>query len=223
MKLSRSFSRSRAVRVGAVALTLTLAAASAARRAHALTGDVLALDPITMNQALTYNWDSNPNSTVVQAPLNFSPTTRTAYTQASPLNLPCDVNWLATGMSFRNVSTAGLYAEMGGSVYVNGDEHQPLTNVFGQTEPLATLTPLVAPGAVSTGGFIFIAQPPLYDFLPSQFPANTPLKIRMIVRGYNDPAYDVTRGGFFLSARIPESVVWNNTWFVWVRRSCPAP
>ena len=94
--------------------------------------------------------------------------------------------------------------------------------MFGQTEPLATLPTLLAPNAVGTGGFIFVAQPPLYDFLPSQLPANVPIKMRMIVRPFSDPTYDTTRGGFSLSALIPESTVWNNTYFVWIRRSCPA-
>ena len=50
-----------------------------------------------------------------------SPTNRSAYSQAAPLDLPCDLTRLATGMSFRNVDTSGLYVEMGGSLYVNGD------------------------------------------------------------------------------------------------------
>ncbi len=208
---------------------LTLAAAAltagalASRSAQALTGDVMLVDPINVPQALSYNSASSGSSTPTQITLSFSPTTRSAYTQAAPLDLPCDLTWLATGMAFRNVSASGVYAEIGGSLYVNGDERRPLTNVYGQTEPYATLSPLVAPNAMSAGGFIFVAPPPLYDFLPTQLPANVPLKIRMLVRAYNDTAYDSSRGGYFVSARVPEPIVWNNTYFVWIRRSCPSP
>ncbi len=213
----------RALKLFTLAAAALTAGALATRSAQALTGDVLLVDPINVPQALSYNGASSGSSTPTQITLSFSPTTRSAYTQAAPLDLPCDLTWLATGMAFRNVSTSGVYAEMGGSLYVNGDEHQPLTNVYGQTEPYATLSPLVAPNAMSSGGFIFVAQPPLYDFLPTQLPANVPLKIRMLVRAYNDTAYDTSRGGYFVSARVPESVIWNNTYFVWIRRSCPSP
>jgi hypothetical protein len=80
----------------------------------------------------------------------------------------------------------------------------------------------VAPGALSSGGFIFVAPLPLVSWLPSQIPANVPVKVRMFVRPFSDTTYDTARGGFSLSNLIPETTVWNNTWFLWIRRTCPA-
>ena len=221
MSAKRTRESRRARRVSLLAGAVMLGSSLAAGVAHAVVGDRLLIDPQTMPQAISYNWASNPSSAPTQFNLTFSPTTRSAYTQAAPLDLPCDVNWLATGMSFRNVGSQGLYVEMGGSVYVNGNERQPIANVYSQTEAFAPLAPELLPNNVGTGGFIFIAQPPLYNYLPSQFPANVPLKIRMIVRPFSSTAYDTTRGGYFLSSQIPENPIYNNTWFLWVRRTCP--
>lgn len=213
--------RSRAVRallvlgVGAVALS--------GRRADAVVTDALAIDLATHQQGIAWNWASNPSpGNYSYQNLTFNPSTRTAYTQAAPLSLPCDVNQLSIGMAFRNVGAQPLYGELSGTIAINGDEHDLLTNLYGQTEPHAALNNvLVPPSGVSTGGFIFIALPPLYDFATEQLPANVPLKIRMRVAGYTDSAYDTSRGGYFLSSLISESTVWNNAWALWVRRTCP--
>ncbi len=206
----------------ALAAAALFACGLTARAAHALTGDYLVVEPNTTTMALYYNWASNTAPAGTTINLAFSPTTRTAYTQAAPLALPCDLTQFNTGMVFRNVSSQSLYVEMGGRLYINGDERQPITNVYGQTEALAPISAPLAAGAVGTGGFIFVAQPPLFDFLASQLPANVPLKVRMFVRGYTDTAWDFSRGGFFASAAVPETVVWNNTYFAWVRRTCPS-
>ena len=190
--------------------------------ASATQADVLAIDLPAATQDIAFNWASNPSpSTPTQFHLTFSPTTRSAYTQAAPLNLPCDVNQLAVGMFFHNVGSTAIYPEMSGTVAINGDEHNLIANVFNQTEPHAPENLLLQPGATGSGGFIFMALPPLYDFTPDQFPANVPLKLRMRVAGYSDSAYDPARGGFSLANLVGESVVWNNAWTVWVQRTCP--
>lgn len=194
----------------------------AAPGAHATNADVLAIDLATMSQSIAFNWASNPSpATQTQVALSFSPTTRTAYTQAAPLQLPCDVNQLSVGMSFRNISGQALYPEMSGTVAINGAEGNLITNVYGQTEPHAPSQLFVQPGTVGTGGFIFIALPPLYDYTTEQFPANVPLKIRMRVAGFTSTDYDVYRGGFYLNNQIAESVIWNNAYAIWVKRVCP--
>lgn len=206
----------RALAVVAAAVPL-LAGASA----YAVLSDRVAIDLTTHAQTVVFNWASNPSSQATSVPLTFSPTTRSAYSQSAPLPLPCDVSFLAIGMSFQNVGSDAFYAEQAGTVAVRGDEHNLLTNVFGQTEPLAPLNYALQPGAVGTGGFIFIAQPPLYDFTTEQFPANVPLKLRMLVRPFSSTAYDTSRGGYALSGLLSESPIYNNAWTVWVQRTCP--
>lgn len=210
-------------RVAAVLGAALLASSLAGGVAHAVAGDPLLVDPFTTVQQLSYNWASNPAGTATNLNLTFSPQTRSAYTQAAPLDLPCDLNWLATGVNFRNTHDAALHVELGGQMRVNGVEGSTIPNAYGQMEGFAPLMPSVAPGASGGGGFIFVAPLPLVSWLPSQIPANVPIKIRMFVRPFSDTTYDPARGGFSLSNLIPESTVWNNTWFLWIRRTCPTP
>ncbi|MFO0604031.1 MAG: hypothetical protein U0324_12695 [Polyangiales bacterium] len=207
--------------VAAALGALVLAGSLGHGDAHALAGDVVVVDPFDGHQQLSYNWASNPSGEPVLLNPTFSTTTRSAYTQAAPLDLPCDLNWLAAGVTFRSVHDAPLYGEIGGMMRVNGVESAVIPNYYGQNEGFAPLMPPVAPGASSGGGFIFVAQLPLVSWAAEQIPANVPIKIRMFMRGFSANTYDVPRGGFSAANQIPEATVWNNTWFLWIRRSCP--
>lgn len=201
---------------------LALASALVVVPAHATTGDTLATDLAVMPQFLDYNWASNPAAAGPHIALPFTLNRRMAYSQEAPLQLPCDVDALSVGMSFRNVGADPVYVELSGTLAINGQESNLIANVYGQTEPHAPLGVLVAPDAVSTGGFIVIARPPYYDFLASQLPANVPVKVRMRSQAFTNSNYDPYRGGYYLSNAVSESVVWNNAFTVWVQRACPA-
>lgn len=176
--------------------------------------------------------------------------TRTAYTAAAPLQIPCDVTFLAIGPVWRNTTTQAFYPEMSASLYVGGDEHVPLANVYGQTRPLAPSNVPTAAGQLGTGGFIFLTPPPLFDFTtdptisdaslgylglpnytsmspstlagfePGYLPANVTLKANVRVRAFSSTAWDPARGGFALANEVVDTVVWNNAYNLWIRRVC---
>lgn len=189
--------------------------------------DAVVMDPSIGRTSITYSSLSNPVQT--SFPVVFTPipcawgtcTTRDAFTKDQPLALPCDVDFLSVGVAFKNVSAQSLYMEWSGALWDMGNEKKPIANAYGQTEIPIADGRLYASGQVGTGGFIFIAQPPLLDFTTSQFPPNVPLRIQMASKGFASPTIDPARGSYALANLVPESVVFNNNFRIWVRRTCP--
>jgi hypothetical protein len=225
---------------------------SALVAATASAADVLAIDlaSAAQGQVIAFASPTVPYTSVDLKPyiaLNF----RTAFSKAAPLTLPCDVDFLAGGISWKNVSGAHVYVEMSGALYYDGNEHRPLVNVWGQTRGLAP-TGITNAGTVGTGGFIFLTAPPLYNFsqdpsivdptlsymsvpgyeamtpsqlapyAPGYIPANVPIKINYRVRAFSNNVYDPARGGYTLSDLVADTVIWSDVYSVWITRSCPA-
>ena len=101
-----------------------------AATAHAAPVDGVVMDPSIGPQAITYH--SLSNSTNTTLPVVFTPPTRDAFTKAAPLMLPCDVSFLAVGVSWKNVSPQSLFVEWAGGVFLNGDEHTKIPDGFGR-------------------------------------------------------------------------------------------
>lgn len=104
--MSSSLSRSLLPRVasGASAATILLAAATALAAT-----DAVVMDPSVGAQSIGFTSASSPTMTAL--PIVFTPPTRDAYTKAAPLQLPCDVDFLSVGVSWKNVSSQPLYVE----------------------------------------------------------------------------------------------------------------
>jgi hypothetical protein len=214
--------------------------------------DILKIDLFdpAAGQSLSYSSPTVPLTTVNLKP-HIPSNLRAAFSKTSPLELPCDVDFLAGGLSWRNISDQPVYVEMSGSVYLVGNESVRLANVFGEVEPHAPLGAPTLAGALGTGGYIFLTAPPLYNFTvddtladitlaylqvpgyadpgtdafddsaPGYLPANVPLKIWYRVRAFTDDTYDHARHGYSLTDLVPDSVVWDDCYTIWVERSCP--
>lgn len=188
-------------------------------QASADVADAVQMDPSIAPQWINYT--SASNSTLVSLQVVFTPPTRDAFTKAAPLQLPCDVDFLAIGVAYKNVSAQPLYIEWGGQLWLEGSEKKKIANVFGQTSQYAATGLLWQPGQVGTGGFIYIAHPPLYNYTTDQFPANVPVRLQQESRGFSAPDIDATRGGYSLTNFVGEGVIWNNNYRIWVQRTCP--
>ncbi len=162
-----------------LALLAVLSSASAA--------DVLKIDLTDTweYQAIGYSSPTVPYTAVDLRP-HIPANQRTAYTKAAPLALPCDVDFLAGGLAWKNVSSQPVYAEMSGALFVNGDEHVRLANVFGQVVAHAPEGAVTPAGALGSGGFIFLAAPPLYNFTVDPTIADVTLGY-LDVPGYDQP------------------------------------
>lgn len=205
--------------VASCAATAALVLAVGPALAAPLVDGVIA-DPSIGSQAITYHATSNP--TDVTLPVVFTPPTRDAFTKAAPLMLPCDVSFLAVGMSWKNITASQpLYIEWAGAVFENGSEKTRIPDAYGRTTAYIADGRLWQPGQVGGGGLIFIAEAPLLSWTAASFPANVPLRLQMETRGFTAPAFDPIRGGYALSNLFQEGVIWNNNYRVWVQRSCP--
>jgi hypothetical protein len=202
--------------IGAAALAGGLLAAASA---YAAATDAVLMDPSIGTQNISFSSASNPALTTL--PVVFTPNTRDAYTKSQPLALPCDVDFLAVGVSFKNISAQPLYIEWSGAVFENGYEKTRIPDAFGRTIVHVADGRLFQPGEVGTGGFIFIAQAPLLSWPASSFPANVPLRLQMESRGFTSPDLDPARGGYSLANLATEDVIWNNNYRIWVKRTCP--
>lgn len=215
--------------------------------------DVLQIDlfDTALNQVLVYSSPTVPVTEIDLKP-HIPSNLRAAFSQADPLELPCDVTFLAGGLSWRNISAQPVYVEMSGSLFMYGAEKVRLANVFGSVEEHAPQNIETAAGAIGTGGYIFLAEPPLYNFsvdeslvditlaylqvpgydqpgtnafvqsAPGYIPANVPLRIWYRIRAFDDNNYDHTRHGYSLDDLVPDSVVWDDCYTIWIERSCPA-
>lgn len=182
--------------------------------------DGVIADPSIGSQAITFHGASDP--TDVTVPVVFTPLTRDAFTKAAPLMLPCDVSFLAVGMSWKNITASQpLYIEWAGAVFDNGSEKTRIPDAYGRTTAFIADGRLWQPGQVGGGGFIFIAEAPLVSWTTASLPANVPLRLQMETRGFTAPAFDPIRGGYALSNLFVEGVIYNNNYRIWVERSCP--
>jgi hypothetical protein len=203
----------------AIATLFVGVAVLGASRASADVADAVQMDPSIAPQWITYSSASNPS--LVTLNVTFTANTRDAYSKTAPLQLPCDVDWLAIGVAYKNVSAQPLYIEWGGQLWLEGSEKKKVANVFGQTSQYAAPGLQWQPGEVGTGGFIYIAHPPLYNYTSDQFPPNVPMRLQLESRGFSAPDYDPSRGGYSLTNLVGEGVIWNNNYRVWVQRTCP--
>lgn len=205
--------------IRATSLYLTVAGVlAAASTAHAATDGVL-VDPSIGGQSIT--WWSASDPTPHTLPIVYTPPTRDAFTKAAPLALPCDVSFLAVGISWKNVSAQPLFIEWAGAVFYNGSEKTKIPDGFGRPVVYVADGRLWQPGEVGNGGFIFIAEPPLLSWTSDSFPANVPLRLQMETRGFTSDQIDPVRGGYALAHLFPEDIIWNNNHRVWVQRTCP--
>lgn len=202
------------------ALLCTLAASAALASPGASTAgfDAVRMDPTVGAQAIGF---ASPTSPYQSLPIVFTPPTRDAYTKAQPLQLPCDVDFLAVGVAFKNISAQPLYIEWSGAVYLNGNEKTPIPDGFGRPVVHIADGRLFQPGEVGSGGFIHIAQAPLLSWPADSLPANVPLRLQMESRGFTRPDFDHARGGYDLANLASETEIWNNNYRVWVQRTCP--
>lgn len=191
----------------------------AAGGAYAAPVDAVLMDPSIGAQNVTFK--SASSSTATTLPVVFTANTRDAYTKAQPLSLPCDVDFLAVGVSFKNISAQPLHIEWSGAVFLNGSEKTRIPDAFGRTIVHIADGRLFQPGEVGSGGFIFIAQAPLLSWTAASFPANVPLRLQMESRGFTSPELDPVRGGYSLANLAAEDVIWNNNYRIWVQRTCP--
>ena len=202
-------------------LSLTVAGLGlglAAGTAQAAPDGVL-MDPSIGAQSITYWSASDP--TPHSLPIVYTPPTRDAFTKTAPLALPCDVSFLAVGLSWKNVSAQPLYIEWAGGVFYNGSERTKIPDGYGRSMVYVADGRLHQPGAVSGGGFIFIAEEPLLSWPATSFPANVPLRLQLETRGFTSDAIDPVRGGYALAHLFAEDIIWNNNHRVWVQRTCP--
>lgn len=220
--------------------------------ASASAADILQIDLFdpALSQTLVYSSPTVPTTSVNLRP-HIPSNLRAAFSQAAPLELPCDVDFLAGGLSWRNISSQPVYVEMSGSLFMYGAERVRLANVFGSVEEHAPQNVQTAAGAIGTGGYIFLTAPPLYNFsldeslvditlaylqvpgydqpgtnafadsAPGYIPANVPLRIWYRLRAFSDDNYDHARHGYSLTDLVPDSVVWDDCYTIWVERSCP--
>lgn len=197
----------------------TLTALLTASTAFAAPADAVLMDPSVGAQTIAYSSAAKPGLTSL--PVVFTPPTRDAYTKALPLELPCDVDSLAVGVSFKNVSAQPLYIEWSGAVFENGDEKTRIPDAFGRKVVHIADGRQFGPGEVGSGGLLFIAQAPLLSWPAASFPANVPLRLQLESRGFTSNAIDALRGGYDLANQASEDVIWNNNYRIWVQRTCP--
>lgn len=181
--------------------------------------DAVIMDPAIGSQTFSFRSPSQP--ALITLPVVFTVPTRDAYTKAQPLQLPCDVDFLSVGVSFKNISAQPLYIEWSGAVFENGNEKTRIPDGFGQSVAHIADGRLFQPGEVGNGGFIFIAQSPYLSWTAASFPANVPLRLQLESRGFVDGALDPVRGGYSLDNLFVENVIWNNNYRIWVQRTCP--
>lgn len=196
-----------------------LAALLPASAALAAPVDAVLMDPSVGAQTITFSSAAKAGQT--SHPVVFTPPTRDAYTKALPLELPCDVDSLAVGVSFKNISAQPLYVEWSGAVFENGSEKTRIADGFGRTEVHIADGRQFLPGEVGSGGFLFIAPAPLLSWPAASFPANVPLRLQLESRGFTSNVIDPARGGYALANQAPEDVIWNNNYRIWVQRTCP--
>jgi hypothetical protein len=199
--------------------TATLTALLTASTAFAAPADAVLMDPSVGAQTIAYSSAAKPGLTSL--PVVFTPPTRDAYTKALPLELPCDVDSLAVGVSFKNVSAQPLYIEWSGAVFENGDEKTRIPDAFGRKVVHIADGRQFGPGEVGSGGLLFIAQAPLLSWAAASFPANVPLRLQLESRGFTSNVIDALRGGYDLANQASEDVIWNNNYRIWVQRTCP--
>lgn len=187
--------------------------------------DAVLMDPSV--GSLSMQWTSASNPTLTSIPVVFTPVacgagmcaTRDVGTKTQPVQIPCDTDFLAVGVAWKNVSSQPLYIEWGGALWNMGDEKKPIPDAFGRSEVGIGDGRLFAPGEVGTGGFIFTIQPPYVSW--PELPANVPLRIQMTSKGFTSPTIDPARGSYALANEVPEDIIWNNNFRIWVRRTCP--
>lgn len=233
-----------------IALSFLAAAAFAPQLASA--ADVLAIDlfdPVQL-QTITYASPTTMMTTVDVRP-HIPSNLRAAFSADEPLELPCDVSFLASGLSWENVGDDTVFVELSAIATIGGESAR-LADRFGSTEPKAPEYLPLLPGAVGTGGLIWLAPAPLISYTtdanladaslaymdipgygtpgstayansaPGYFPENESIKLRYRLRAFSDTVYDFQRGGFDTAFQVPDSAVWDDCYVVWVRRSCPA-
>lgn len=217
--------------------------------APALAADVLEVDLTnpTIQQLLNYRSASEGVMHTVDIRANITHNRRRAFTPEAPLLLPCDLDWLSAGLSWRNVSPHPIYPEMSAMVSF-GDEKRPLLDRMGHATPFAPSSATTAAGAIGTGGYFFVPPEPLVAFTtnpaladptlaymndpgyltapvlsstPGFLPANVPLKIAYRVRAFSAAHYDHVRGGYSLADLVPDNIIWNDCYVTWIMRQCP--
>lgn len=206
--------RLRAALRGASASTILLAAAAAFAAS-----DAVLMDPSIGAQSVSFRSASNPALTTL--PVVFTPPTRDAFTKAQPLELPCDVDFLSVGVSFKNISAQPLYIEWSGAIFEYGSEKTRIPDAYGRKVVHIADGRQHQPGEVGSGGFLFIAPAPLLSWPATSLPANVPLRLQMESRGFTSDAIDPVRGGYALAHQVAEDVIWNNNYRIWVQRTCP--
>lgn len=187
--------------------TIFFALAFLARATIALGADYISLDLNNLN--LVYKQSANPAQVSVN--IVTSPSTRTAFTQTAPLLLPCDVNFLAGSIRMLNISAQTLYPTIEARVFLGGNEARAVPNAWGQTPSSGPSNAIIQPGQLGQAGYIFF-HPVLVNYGVGQFPPNLPVKLVMGSRATISPTYQPV---------LPEDVIWNNYYAVWVMKSCP--
>lgn len=178
---------------------------------------VAASDPLALELSpglqVVFRGASDPADRVVS--LDFSPTTRTAFTATTPLLLPCDLQKLIGNALVHNTGTSALYPELQARLLTSGTT--PIANIFGNLTTKIPL-PVLAPGATTGPGYIVVdSANPVY--LPSSLPANTPVQMSFLVRGYTQGIMNPIIGGYSQTFLITEPLQ-NNTMYIWVQRHC---
>lgn len=192
-------------------IALALVGAVFVRPAGA-TSDPLALE-LSPGIQVAFRGASDPVDRVVFP--DFSPTTRTAFTATTPLLLPCDLQKLIGNALVHNTGTSSLYPELQIRLLTSGTT--PIANIFGNLTSKIPL-PVLAPGATTPPGYIVVdSANPVY--LPSSLPANTPVQMSFLVRGYTQGIMNPIIGGYSQTFLITEPLQ-NNTMYIWVQRHC---
>ncbi len=155
------------------------------------------------------------------------------FTQQSPWQIPCDVSEFSGGLWFKYANSGpAVYPEIIVSFYLNGDEHQRIvSHGFDNVVPAgfdhrdaADDNLLMSPGQTFNEGYIPMTQSvPFwqYGFQGSDLPANTPVKMHVVVNSYSCDTWDNTEGGYSPACFLPDAVPWNNAANIWMVRSCP--
>jgi hypothetical protein len=166
---------------------------------------------------------------IVSVPMTFN----YAYSQQNPFKIACDSTFFSAGVAYGYANTGpGVYPELTGKFYLNGDEHQPIvSHGFGNTVPggfdhanAPDNNLLLSPGQTFSEGFIgWNNTIPYwqYGFQPTDLPANVPVKFFLVVQGYSCTTWDYADGGYSPACRLPDAVPWNNAVNIWLVRECP--
>ncbi len=207
------------------ALSLALAASASLVGATAHAVD-LQLDPALLESIY---FTPSVNSGNVHVPV----TNHTAYSQAAPYALPCDVTEFDQQIQIDYV-TAGpeVYPQLDISFFLYGDESQPIhsNGLNNYAAPYGGFSRTVSglqglqDHHTQIDGFLPVSSISQYGgflFQPSDLPANVPVRMRMRVVAFSCSTPDPTTGGYSAACQLPDPTPWDNVFNVWIQRTCP--